>query len=115
MVSVAKRFANIPLSDQFHGHFEKPYAVVHHAELHLALLEACQQSGFVELRTHDEICNFNQTTFVISAKLGDGSQIEGTALIGADGLNSQICEVVIADGPPRNSDRTTYRSVIRAD
>ena len=81
MVSVAKRFANTPLSDQFHGHFEKPYAVVHHAELHLALLEACQQSGFVELCTQNEICNFDQITFGIGAKLGDGSQIEGTALI----------------------------------
>jgi salicylate hydroxylase len=38
--------------------------------------------------------------------------VSGTALIGADGLWSNIRKQVVGDGPPRVSGHTTYRSVI---
>ena len=110
-----QEICHIPLGDQFRAHFGNPYAVVHRADLHSVLLEACQQSDFVELRTQSEVRDFDQTANGVSAQLGNGSQIEGAALIGADGLHSQIRQAVIADGPPRVSGHTTYRSVIPTD
>jgi 2-polyprenyl-6-methoxyphenol hydroxylase-like FAD-dependent oxidoreductase len=41
-----------------------------------------------------------------------GKQITGTALIGADGLNSRIRKLIYADGPPRFCGYTGWRSVV---
>ena len=110
-----EEICHIPLGDQFRAHFGNPYAVVHRADLHSALLEACRQSGLVELRTQSEVRDFDQTAHCVTAKLEDGTQLKGAALIGADGLHSRIRQAVIADGPPRVSGHTTYRSVIPTD
>ena len=48
----------------------------------------------------------------VRAHLASGDSVTGAALIGADGLWSQIRRAVVGDGPPRVSGHTTYRSVI---
>ena len=45
-------------------------------------------------------------------RLASGERVTGSLLIGADGLWSNIRKQVAADGPPRVSGHTTYRSVI---
>ncbi|MGH6625950.1 MAG: hypothetical protein ACRECD_05310 [Burkholderiaceae bacterium] len=44
--------------------------------------------------------------------LADGEQLEGAALIGADGLWSRIREAVVGDGKPRVSGHIAYRAVL---
>ena len=48
----------------------------------------------------------------MTARLAAGERVTGRLLIGADGLWSNIRKQVTADGPPRVSGHTTYRSVI---
>ena len=48
-------------------------------------------------------------------RLASGERIASTALIGADGLWSNVRKQLVADGPPRVSGHTTYRSVIPTD
>ena len=48
----------------------------------------------------------------MTARLANGERVTGSLLIGADGLWSNIRKQVVADGPPRVSGHTTYRSVI---
>ena len=48
----------------------------------------------------------------MTVRLASGEDVRGAALIGADGLWSNVRKQVVGDGPPRVSGHTTYRSVI---
>jgi 2-polyprenyl-6-methoxyphenol hydroxylase-like FAD-dependent oxidoreductase len=107
-----KPIATIPLGSEFQKHFGNPYAVVHRADLHRALLEACRRSPLVDLRTLHNVTGYQQNGETVSVECENGNAIIGTALIGADGLHSNVRQQLVDDGPPRVSGHTTYRSVI---
>jgi salicylate hydroxylase len=104
--------ATIPLDDDFRKHFGNPYAVVHRADLHGVLLDACRASELIELRTHHRVRAYRQDGDSVQVECGAGAVIQGRALIGADGLRSDIRQQLVADGEPRISGHSTYRSVI---
>lgn len=103
---------HIPLEEPFRARFGNPYAVVHRADLHGAMLSACEASELVELRTRARVTGYRQDGDAATALLADGDAIDGCALVGADGINSAVRAQLVADGPPRVSGHTTYRSVI---
>ncbi len=107
-----EEITRIPLDEPFRARFGNPYAVVHRGDLHGVFLRACRASDRIVLRTSAEVIAYDQDGSGVSAELVDGSRVEGAALIGADGLWSNIRKQVVGDGPPRVSGHTTYRSVI---
>ena len=108
----AEEITHIDLGDSFRARFGNPYAVVHRGDLHGVFLRACQNHELVELRVSSEVVGYEQDGSSVTARLGNGERITGRLLIGADGLWSNIRKQVTADGPPRVSGHTTYRSVI---
>ena len=104
--------AAIPLGDDFRNHFGNPYAVVHRADLHGVLLDACRANNLIELHTRQQVCGYHQDGTSVQVECDGGEPLRGRALIGADGLNSTIRQQLVGDGPPRVSGHTTYRSVI---
>lgn len=54
----------------------------------------------------------SRTTGSVTAVLAGGEKVSGRLLIGADGLWSKVRQQVVADGPPRVTGHSTYRSVI---
>ena len=104
--------ASIPLGDAFRARFANPYAVVHRADLHGVLLAACRASPLVEMRTRHEVTGYRQDGDSVRALCASGDALDGAALIGADGLRSNIRQQLVGDGEPRVSGHTTYRSVI---
>lgn len=102
----------IPLDEGFRIRFGNPYAVVHRGELFGVFLRACQAHPLIDLRVNTEVVDYEQDARSVNAILADGSSIDGAALIGADGLWSNIRKRVVGDGAPRVSGHTTYRSVI---
>lgn len=103
---------HIPLDEPFRQRFGNPYAVVHRADLHGVLLEACRASPRIDLRVNSEVSGYDQNGDSVSAQLANGERVEGRALIGADGLWSNVRRLVVDDGEPRVSGHSTYRSVI---
>jgi salicylate hydroxylase len=103
---------HIPLDQPFRERFGNPYAVVHRGDLHAALLRGCQDSDLIELRVNTDVVGYDQDGQGVSADLADGAQVTGRALIGADGLWSNVRRQVVGDAQPRVSGHTTYRSVI---
>lgn len=108
----ADEITHIDLGDAFRARFGNPYAVVHRGDLHGVFLRACQNHELIELRVSSEVTGYEQDGSSVTAKLANGERIIGRLLIGADGLWSNIRKQVTADGPPRVSGHTTYRSVI---
>lgn len=107
-----EEITRIPLDAAFRTRFGNPYAVVHRGELHGVFLRACVAHPLIELRTSTEVVDYVQEGSGVTAILADGSRLSGAALIGADGLWSNIRKRLVGDGPPRVSGHTTYRSVI---
>ncbi|MET9885299.1 FAD-dependent oxidoreductase [Streptomyces sp. NPDC006430] len=103
---------SMDLTERYRERFGNPYAVVHRAELHSKLLEACQAVDTIELRSAVTAVGYEQDASGASVLLADGGRITGDALIGADGIHSAIRAQLVGDGAPRNSGITVYRAII---
>ena len=103
---------HIPLDEPFRKRFGNPYAVVHRGDLYGVLLQGCQDSDLIECRTNADVQSYDQDGHSVVAHLANGEEVTGTALIGADGLWSNVRRGVVGDDQPRVSGHTTYRSVI---
>ena len=102
----------IPLGDAFRKKFHHPYALIHRADLHKVLLEACQKSDLIRLDASQKIVTVDEIGDGIVAKTESGKDYHGAALIGADGLWSTIRQILIGDGKPRVAGHITYRAVL---
>ena len=107
-----EQITRVPLDDAFRARFKNPYAVVHRGDLHGVFLRACEAHDLVELRTSAEVVDYDQDGNCATAILADGTGVTGNAVIGAEGLWSNIRRRLVDDGAPRVSGHTTYRSVI---
>lgn len=108
----AEEITHVDLGDAFRARFRNPYAVVHRGDLHGVLLKACRDHALIELRVSSEVVGYDQDGSSVTARLASGERVMGSLLVGADGLWSNIRKSVAADGPPRVSGHSTYRSVI---
>jgi 2-polyprenyl-6-methoxyphenol hydroxylase-like FAD-dependent oxidoreductase len=111
----AEEITHIDLGEAFRARFGNPYAVVHRGDLHGVFLRGCEAHPLVELRVNSEVAGYDQDGASVTARLASGERVTGSALIGADGLWSNVRKQVVGDGPPRVSGHTTYRSVIPAE
>ena len=104
--------ARIPLDQEFRRRFRNPYAVVHRGDLHGILLKACTDHDLIELRTDSLVERYENSERGVCAILTSRESVDGLAMIGADGLWSNVRAQLVGDGAPRVSGHTTYRSVI---
>lgn len=104
----------IPLGEAFRAKFKRPYALIHRADLHRVLLEACRNDSAIRLDAAQKVVSVAQTDAGIVATTESGSHCRGAALIGADGLWSTIRQIVVGDGRPRPAGHITYRAVLPA-
>ena len=106
------QITHIPLNGEFRRRFKNPYAVVHRGDLHGVFLRACIAHELIELRTDSLVESYTQYDDQVRVNLQGNTPVIGSALIGADGLWSNIRAQLVGDGAPRVSGHTTYRSVI---
>jgi 2-polyprenyl-6-methoxyphenol hydroxylase-like FAD-dependent oxidoreductase len=110
-----KLITRIPLDDLFFQRFGQPYAVTHRADIHGAFLKACQGSNLITLETSRRIDGYEDHGDHVSVALNNGETASGRALIGCDGMWSNVRERVVGDGKPRVSGHIAYRGVLRRD
>ena len=107
-----KDIANIPLDDTFRKRMGNPYAVVHRADMHKALLDYCLKSRLITVKTNHTVERYEHGTSDVMLYIKDKKPVKGSVLIGAEGLRSNIRQQLIGDGEPNISGHSTYRSVI---
>lgn len=107
-----KPFITIPVDERFRTRFGNPYAVIHRADIHTPLLEACRASDLITLRTHQKVLSFDMDHDGVTVLTADGTQHQAAALIGADGIRSRVREAIVNDGAPLLSGHVCYRAVL---
>ena len=89
-----------------------PYGLIHRADLHRVLLDACRDHPLVTLSSSVRMTDFEDHGDRVSVHTEDGRQYAGAALIGADGLWSTVRDKIAGDGKPRVSGHIAYRAVL---
>jgi len=105
----------IPLGATFEGYFGNPYGVIHRADLHTVLLNACRGMDEIELKAGVEVTGYDDDGRRVTVTTASGGSHTGAALIGADGLWSKIRPTIIGDGDPIVSGHIAYRAVLPID
>jgi len=114
-VRTGEKVVRVPLGDVARATYGFPYGVIYRADLHQVFLNACRTQPNVTLRTSAKVESFEQTAEGVTVRLEGGETVEGSALIGADGMWSRIREAVVGDGKPRVSGHIAYRAVLKRE
>jgi 3-hydroxybenzoate 6-monooxygenase len=102
----------IPTGEAFRARFNAPYAVIHRADLHKALLDKCQASAKIALHTDARVEAFEDQGGQVWLRTALGQEAIGEVLIGADGMWSVVRAAILNDGAPRRSGHIAYRAVL---
>ncbi len=102
------------LGDLFAARYGAPYATVHRADLHAVLLEGAERHG-VALKLQSRITAVLPGADAVAVGFDDGHEVEGDALVGADGLWSVVRGEVYGDGPPTATGHVAWRALASQD
>src|ERR1700728_1768241 len=70
----------IPLGEKFRRRFKHPYALIHRADLHQVLLEACRKSDLIRLDAAQKVVKIDETRDGVVVKTESGKEYRGAAL-----------------------------------
>ena len=89
-----------------------PYATIHRADLHDLLLQALQDQGMAQLMLNQDVTGYAQQTDGVSVHLSNSEPLMAKALVGADGLWSQVRAQMLGDGAPHFTGHLAYRAML---
>jgi salicylate hydroxylase len=107
-----REITRIAVGKFFRERYGYRYFVVHRRDLHGEILKACRQRGEIALETSRGVAGFEQRADAVLVRCENGTEVEGAALVGADGLWSPTRQAVIGDGAPRAAGHFVYRGVV---
>lgn len=102
----------VALGADVRARFGHPYAVIHRADLHEVILNACRGLNLITLENNRKVAHFEETGPGVRVVTEDGSTYDGAGLIGCDGLWSTVRNEIVGDGAPRVSGHIAYRAVV---
>lgn len=105
----------LPLGARALQRYGAPYVTVHRADLHALLLAAAQATGEVQIRLGQTLTQFDDAGDAVRLRTSAGCEVEGDALLGADGLLSAVRQQLLADGPPQPVGDLAFRAMLRMD
>lgn len=105
---------SIPCGDEFQSRFGNPYAVAHRADVHGALLRACEAHENVTLKNNFKIVEYKDDGDGVQVRSEAGDVVAAAALVGADGVRSKIRQQMKNDGDPIPVGAVIYRTLVPA-
>jgi 3-hydroxybenzoate 6-monooxygenase len=113
-VRTGEQVVRVPMGDAARAAYNGyAYGVIYRKDLHDVLLSACRAEALITLRTNAKVESFTQDAHSVTVQLGGTETLQGSALIGADGLWSKIRQSILGDGKPRISGHIAYRAVLK--
>lgn len=95
----------------FRDRFGNPYAVIHRADIHTAILEKVRHTPHIELVTSCRIASVRQDEHGVHAMDAQGRAFSADYLIGCDGVKSVVRDQIVGDRV-RVSGHVVYRAVV---
>ncbi len=120
-----RELAELPLGATAIERYGAAYATIHRADLHGLLLAAVTKytdtqmnlahaiEGFADGSTATDAIAGAET--VVTVRTSRGKEVEGDALVGADGLWSQTRQQLLGGVPPRATGHLAYRALVPQD
>ncbi len=110
----AAKLGELRLGERCKARYGQPYATMHRADLHRVLLDAVRGQPCVNLHLNTRFAGFKASDTGLQVRCEGLQPIEANALIGADGLWSQIREDLLGADRPRLSGHLAYRGMVAA-
>jgi salicylate hydroxylase len=104
--------ASVPLGRVAEERYGAPYLTLHRADLHASLLAACRADGAIELENGFEAAEAETLAEPVIARGADGTEVEGSGLVAADGLWSRLRDRIVPDADLRFSGATAWRALL---
>ena len=104
--------AALPLGADMVQRYGAAYASIHRADLHALLRAAVDQESSVQINAGQAISSYTEADGAVLVRTSQDREIEGDALIGADGLRSTVRAQLLGDGAPRVSGHLAYRALV---
>lgn len=89
------------------------YATIHRADMHRLLVRAALQQPGVHLNLDHCLADYSDDGKAVRLKTARGLEVEGDALVGADGVWSRVRQSLLGDGAPRVTGHLAYRAMLR--
>lgn len=120
-----RELAELPLGATAIERYGAAYATIHRADLHGLLLAAVTKYTDTQLNLEHAIEGFTDGSAAgnampgaetaVSVRTSRGKEVEGDALVGADGLWSRTRLQLLGDVPPRATGHLAYRALVPQD
>lgn len=110
-VFTGEELTALDLGDEYKERYGAPYIVLHRSDLHKVLLEACEQNPLIYLHTNTEIKTVEENDAGVFLINQHGEKMKGKAVIGADGIRSNVRGIFSQDEPV-NSAYVAYRGTL---
>ncbi len=107
-----KRLIAIPLGAYAEKRYHAPYFTLHRADLHAALHEACKSVKKITLKPRFDVTGVEETDSSVRATSADGRVAEATALVGADGVWSEVRRKIAPDARLSFTGATAWRTLL---
>jgi 3-hydroxybenzoate 6-monooxygenase len=105
-----KRLAEIPLGTYAEARYGAPYLTLHRADLHAALHAGCKGAPGVTLNPGFDLTGVEERDERVRAIAADGRIADAPALIGADGLWSEVRKLIAPDARLTFTGATAWRA-----
>ena len=108
-----RELASLSLGSRCQQRYGAPYATLHRADLHTLLLDSVRLRPEVKLHLNSPVTGYTDTPEGVQLAWADGYSVEGDALIGADGLWSQVRLQTLEDHVAQPTGHLAYRALVR--
>lgn len=102
----------LTLGDTARRKYGFDYATIHRADLHQLLLDAVRQQPLVRLHLNAEIKAISESGQAVQVTTAQGDSHSADALIGCDGLWSQVRKHVLGDPMPLATGHVAWRALL---
>jgi 3-hydroxybenzoate 6-monooxygenase len=109
-----RRLATVPLGAAAEQRYGAPYLTLHRADLHAGLRAAADAQSPVSLTSGFDVSGIEANDAVTVTNL-DGTTMEGSSLIGADGLWSRVRTWIAPDAALSFTGDTAYRTLLQRE